>query len=95
MKRAMNLIHWGPQSSPQAATRISISVEFAARPSDPLGDKGKLMDAHPAVRLPSYSTRLRLIAKAIKNYEAFDPGVIRYKSLAEQILFRLKAGNSI
>jgi predicted N-formylglutamate amidohydrolase len=53
------------------------------------------MDAHPAARLPSFSTRLGLIAKAIKNYEAFDPGVIRYMSLAEQIVFRLKAGNSI
>jgi hypothetical protein len=89
-----DLIHWGAKSGSLATTRLSISVEFAVRPSDPLEDKGKLMDAHPAVPLPSFNVRLQLIAKAIKNYEAFDPGVIRYLSLAEQILFRLKAGNS-
>jgi hypothetical protein len=73
---------------------LSISVEFAVRPSDPLEDNGKLMDPNPAAPLPSFSARLRLIAKAIKNYEAFDPGVIRYMALAEQMIFRLKAGNS-
>jgi hypothetical protein len=86
-----DLIHWGSKSGPLATTRLSISVEFAVRPSDPMEDKGKLLDAHPAAPLPSFGTRLRLIAKAIKNYEAFDPGVIRYMSLAEQILFRIKA----
>ena len=89
-----DLIHWGSKSAPLASTRLSISVEFAVRSSDPLVDKGKLMDPNPSAPLPSFSTRLRLIADAIKSYELFDPGVIRYLSLAEQILFRLSTENS-
>ena len=88
-----DLIHWGSKSDPLATTRLSVSVEFAIRSSDPLVDKGKLIDAHPAAPLPSFYTRLRLIANAIRNYEVFDPGVIRYIPLAEQIISRLKAGN--
>jgi hypothetical protein len=81
------LVHWGSTSSPMAPSRISISVEFAGRPASPMRDELPLIDASPAAPLPSFNTRLNLIAKAIESYEQyFDPALLRYLSLAKQII---------
>ena len=80
------LIHWGSASGPLAAGRISISAEFAARPSNSLADAPTLLDLRPDAPLPSFSTRLRLIAHALQNYEAFDPRVLRSLPLADKII---------
>ena len=84
------LIHWGSTSGPLAVPRISISVEFACRPPDSPDKKPRFVEAHPAAPLPSLDTRLRFIAKVIKNYEYFDAGVVRHLALAERIISRTR-----
>jgi hypothetical protein len=82
-----NVIHWGSTSGPLAPSRISISVEFASQPSNSLDDELPLLEAQPTAPLPSLSSRLNLIAKAIESYEHFfDPGLLPYLALAEQII---------
>lgn len=66
-------------------------MEFARRPSTAHTGAPRLLDPRPDAALPSFRERLRLIAKAIRNYEIFDPSLIRFLPLAEQVLARLKA----
>jgi Phytanoyl-CoA dioxygenase (PhyH) len=80
------VVHWGSTSGPRATARISISAEFARRPSNPLADEGPLINAYPDAPLPSFSARLRFIAKALKNYEGFEPHVLRCLPVAKQII---------
>jgi Phytanoyl-CoA dioxygenase (PhyH) len=80
------VVHWGSTSGPLATARISISVEFARRPADSLAGKGPLMNASPDALLPPFSARLHFIAKALKNYEGFEPHVMRCLPVAKQIL---------
>jgi hypothetical protein len=81
------LVHWGSTSGPLAPSRISISVEFAARPANPMNEELPLIDASPAAPLPTLSARLNLIAKAIESYEQyFDPALLRYLPIARQII---------
>ena len=61
-------------------------AEFASQPSGPIDDNLTLMDAHADSPVPSFSERLRLIAKAIESYEFFDSEVFRCVPLAQQII---------
>jgi hypothetical protein len=82
-----HLIHWGTTSGPLASSRMSVSVEFTSRPSDPMDDQSSLLEAHPSAALPSLNARLNLIARAIDSYERyFDPGLLPHLPLAKQII---------
>ena len=84
-----NVIHWGSVSGPSAPPRLSISVEFASRDMKPPDEGPTILDADPAAPLPTFVTRLHLIAAEIKNYEGrFEAGLLGSQSLAKEILQR-------
>jgi hypothetical protein len=84
-----NVIHWGSVSGPSAPARLSISVEFASRDMNPPDEGLTILDADPAAPLPTFETRLHLIASEIKHYEGhFEAGLLASQSLAREILQR-------
>ena len=89
-----NVVHWGSMSTPLANPRLSISAEFASfHPKSKTGEL-PLLPANPASPLPSFETRLHLIAWAITSYERFEVGLLRYLALAKQLLRCTANGSS-
>ena len=71
---------------------MSISVEFVAPCTEPREETLPLLDANPASPLPSFETRLTLIATAILSYERFDVALLRHLPLAKQIIANTRSG---
>jgi hypothetical protein len=78
-----NVIHWGGLAWQTSAPRISISMEFIAENLAPASDEHPILDAH---QLPDFAERLQVIGKAIVAYEPFEPLLIRYLELAQQLV---------
>ena len=81
-----DVIHWGAACGPSGETRISISQEFVSGGVSAPGGETLLLDAQ---RLPSFTERLRVVAKAIVAYQGFEPLTIRFLELAERLLDRV------
>jgi len=78
------LIHWGGRASDLATDpRISIAVEFISEQITPM--KSELPVSSPGVA-PDFPSRLKLIAKAILEYQKFEPLMTRYGLLAQRLI---------
>jgi hypothetical protein len=84
-----NVVHWGSVSSALAPHRLSVSVEFASPHPNPRREELPFLEGDPAAPLPAFETRLYLIAKAIRSYDRFESGLLRYQALAEQVIRRV------
>lgn len=78
------VIHWGSACHGTGVPRLAISQEFFAASSAPSAAENPVFDGSGA--LPTFTERLEVIAKAIVNYERFEPLLIRYQDLANELL---------
>jgi len=67
-----------------SAPRLAISQEFFAASAVPSASENPIFDCDD--ELPTFTERLEVIAKAIVNYERFEPLLIRYQDLAKELL---------
>jgi len=82
------VIHWGATCGRPDEPRVSVAYEFIAAGVEPNPQELPLLDAGP--RIPPLATRLRAIATAILAYDRFEPGLVRYRALAQRLLERLR-----
>jgi hypothetical protein len=76
-----SLIHWGTMSTGTTVPRVSVALEFVGANSPAHKDELPLLDD-----MPPFRERTRLIAKALLDYQRFEPLVGRYAGLAERLL---------
>jgi ectoine hydroxylase-related dioxygenase (phytanoyl-CoA dioxygenase family) len=76
-----NVLHWGGPCVTPGVARRSISMEFLAAGESPDADEQPLVALDGP--LPSLAVRLRTIAAAIHTYERFEPGLVRYRGVAD------------
>ena len=77
------VIHWGSMSDGVTSPRISVACEFLGLEAKPYSSESPLWDLSP---LPTFPERLRMIGRAILDYERFEPLVRRYSELANRLL---------
>jgi ectoine hydroxylase-related dioxygenase (phytanoyl-CoA dioxygenase family) len=82
------VIHWGSACHGVGAPRLAISQEFFAASATPSASEKPVFDCRG--ELPTLTERLEVIAKAIVNYQRFEPLLVRYQNLAEELLRRTK-----
>ena len=78
-----DVLHWGGPCVRPGAPRRAISMEFLAAWEAPDEDEMPLVPV--AGPLPPFADRLRMIGQAIRTYEKFEPGLARYRPLAETL----------
>jgi hypothetical protein len=78
-----DLIHWGSVCGDARAPRVSISVEIIGGDAQPNADELPLLD--PKTVLPTLAQRLDMIARAIRDYQRFEPLMVRYHDLAQRL----------
>jgi hypothetical protein len=78
-----DVLHWGGACVSVERARRAVSLEFIAAGVAPHADETQLLSLSGA--LPRFADRLHMIAAAVVNYEKFEPGLIRYRALAERL----------
>lgn len=76
--------HWGGTCVKPGEARRAISMEFLSAAETPSSDELPLVPVTGP--LPALSTRLRMIGQAIRTYEKFERGLIRYRAIADRLL---------
>jgi len=79
-----DVFHWGGRADAPRSERRSISLEFIAAGERLEADEAPLIDV--SGRLPSFATRLAVIASALTNYAAREASLRRYRALAPRLL---------
>ena len=79
------VIHWGSISEQRSAPRISVSQEFISKQGDPPRYQGPLLDNHC---LPPFRQRIQIISRAIVAYQKFEPLMIRFSDLAQELILK-------
>jgi hypothetical protein len=80
-----NLIHWGSACGDGAGPRVSLSVEFIGPNTEPTRDECPLLEA-AADRLPPFAQRLHVIGRAIRDYQRFEPRMVRFGELSDRLV---------
>lgn len=78
-----DVLHWGGACVTPERARRAISMEFMAAGETPGPGETPLLPIDGTA--PPFADRLRLIAIAIEAYRKFEPGLIRYRAVAEQL----------
>jgi hypothetical protein len=78
-----DVLHWGGACLNADRARRAISMEFIAADHAPHADESPLLSLAGA--FPSFVDRIRMIATAVVGYEKFEPGLIRYRAIAERL----------
>lgn len=78
-----DVLHWGGACVGAGGARRAISLEFIAAGEPPNADEAPLLPLTGA--LPPLADRLRMIATGVVGYEKFEPGLIRYRAVAERL----------
>jgi hypothetical protein len=78
-----DLIHWGSVCGNARTPRVSLSVEIMGADAKPNPGELPLLDAQTA--LPAVPQRLDVIARAIRDYQRFEPLMGRYGELAQRL----------
>lgn len=81
-----DILHWGGRAVHAGVSRRAISMEFIAAGEPPDADESPLIDVSGP--LPPFADRLRIIGEAIRAYERFEPGLIRYRGIADRLRTR-------
>jgi hypothetical protein len=77
-----DVLHWGGPCLTAARARRALSMEFIVAGQElPPGEMPLAVDC----QFPSFEDRLRMIAIAVVSYEKFEPGLIRYRAVAQQL----------
>ena len=79
-----DVFHWGGRAVDPREARRAISMEFLAAGHAPESDESPLLDATGP--LPSFDTRLHIIAIALQAYAKREPVARRYLPLAAPLL---------
>jgi hypothetical protein len=80
------LIHWGASVGAAGEPRISFSLEFIGQGVSLQHYEKSLID--PELDLPSFQERIRIIGTCIWAYQKFEPRMVRFLDLAEQLAAR-------
>ena len=78
------LIHWGSTWGRGHEARVSIALEFVAAGAELHASERPTLDAQST--LPTLSERLQVIARAVRDYERFEPLMIRYTQFVRHLL---------
>lgn len=78
-----DVFHWGGRAAAPQTERRSISLEFLAGEEPPLADETPLIGV--VGPLPSFSTRLDVIARALTSYAAREASLRRFRALAPRL----------
>ncbi len=81
-----DVLHWGGPCVKPGGARRAISMEFIAAAEPPVADEAPLVAV--AGPLPALAERLRMVGQAICSYEKFEPGLVRYRAVAELLRAR-------
>jgi len=81
-----DVYHWGGTCVRSSSARRAISLEFVAAHQTPAPDETPLISLTGP--LPDFTARLQLIARAILEYEKFEPGLVRLRPVAEALRSR-------
>ena len=83
-----DLLHWSGVRRGGGGARRSLSLEFIAADAPPLPDEHPLLACGAGDPLPDFGQRLAFIAQGIIQYGKHEPGVQRFRPLAERLLSR-------
>ena len=83
-----DLLHWSGVRRGGGGARRSLSLEFIAAEAAPLPDEHPLLACGAGDPLPDFGQRLAFIAQGIIQYGKHEPGVQRFRPLAERLLSR-------
>lgn len=78
-----DVLHWGGACVSPEGARRAISMEFIAADHSPNPQESPLLPRAGA--FPPFPDRLRMIGTAVVGYEKFEPGLARYRAIAEQL----------
>lgn len=78
-----DVIHWGGINTGGASPRVSLALELRSHDARPTAFESPLID--PRAAPPPLRLRLAAVAKALLEYQKFEPDMSRYRSLGEQI----------
>lgn len=78
-----DVLHWGGVCVNTGEARRAVSMEFVAAEQTPRPDERPLLALDAGY--PDVASRLRMIAGAIATYEKFEPGLIRFRALANRL----------
>jgi hypothetical protein len=78
-----NVLHWGGRAVSPESERRALSLEFIAAGEPTESDEPFLVD--PKAAPPPLNQRLRVIGAGMLTYAKFEPGLQRFRSLAEQL----------
>jgi len=82
-----DVLHWGGQSLAHGPERRAFSLEFIAA-SQPNADRDA-PGLPTSGELPSWTSRLRMVAGALNSYSRYELAVLRFRPFARQMLHRL------
>jgi hypothetical protein len=83
-----DVLHWGGVRRGPGGPRRSLSLEFIARDTAPFEDEHPLLPCGAGDPLPEFADRLTYIAEGLLQYGKHEPGVQRFRPLAERLLSR-------
>lgn len=78
-----DVLHWGGACLSAGSARRALSMEFIAADRAPNADESPLLALDGG--FPPFADRLRMIATAVLGYEKYEPGLIRYRAVAERL----------
>ena len=78
-----DVLHWGGPCLKADSARRAISMEFIGPGVAPAAEEASLLLLEGA--LPAWEDRVRMIATAILAYEQFEPGLIRFRAMAQRL----------
>lgn len=81
-----DVLHWSGVRRGGGGPRRSLSLEFIARDATPFPDEHPLLACGPGDPLPDFDARLSYIAAGLMQYGKHEPGVQRFRPLAERLL---------
>ena len=81
-----DLLHWSGVRTGDGGPRRSLSLEFIGAEADPAPDEHPLIVCGGGDPLPTFAERLTSIAQGIVQYGKHEPGVQRFRPLADRLL---------
>jgi hypothetical protein len=78
-----DVFHWGGRATTPRQSRRALSMEFLAATQAAEADETPLLDVRAP--LPDFATRLSIVAFGLQTYEAREPGLRRFRALANRL----------
>ncbi|MCU1382695.1 MAG: protein involved in biosynthesis of mitomycin antibiotics/polyketide fumonisin [Acidobacteria bacterium] len=78
-----DVFHWGGRATNPRQARRAISMEFLAAAECAEADETPLLAV--TAPLPDFATRLRIVASGLQTYAKREPGLRRFRALADRL----------